>query len=257
MNLLERVVNSFVSLIFRTWPQKRPDNVTIQNLRLVAHRGVHETGARENSRESFQLAIDHKIWAIEFDVRFTRDHIPVIIHDPTCQRIFNRPDLVIGECVFETLNQQVALFSLADVVNEFGKKIHLMIELKEDINGQPEKIRNFLDAIAPLTPIEDYHLLSLTPQFLEGIPRVPREACLDVIWLDSRSVFRANDQLNHGAVAGHFLFFSKQKIAELKSKKKQVGVGFIDSKNSLFRELNRGADMIFTNHPLRLISSIK
>jgi glycerophosphoryl diester phosphodiesterase len=46
---------------------------------LVAHRGVAD-GAPENTLPAFWKAIELGADAVEFDVRLTRDHEPVIYH---------------------------------------------------------------------------------------------------------------------------------------------------------------------------------
>ena len=46
---------------------------------VVAHRGV-STEAPENTIPAFQRAIDLGADAIEFDVRLTRDRVPIIYH---------------------------------------------------------------------------------------------------------------------------------------------------------------------------------
>ncbi|WP_237759234.1 hypothetical protein [Legionella erythra] len=56
------------------------------------------------------------------------------------------------------------------------------------------------------------------------------------------------------------MLLSNKKIKALKAAGQQVGVGFIDSKNSLYRELNRGIRWVFTNraeHISALLSKIK
>lgn len=254
MNPAEWIINTFVSAAFSVWPQKMPTSEALKSTKIIAHRGVHEGGiAQENSIKSFRLALEHQIWAVELDIRFTKDNIPVVIHDADCGRLFNRPDIEIQNILFHDLHNQLPeIASLAEVIKEFGKNLHLMIEVKEDLALSPEKITHLKNLLSQLTPKEDYHMLSLTPEFLEPLKFMPSAALLDVIWLEPTKTKHKNLQFNHGGIAGHFLFFSQKELRELKSQNKQIGVGFLDSRNSLYREVNRGADFIFTNHPLRL-----
>ncbi|OFZ15937.1 MAG: hypothetical protein A2Z20_10790 [Bdellovibrionales bacterium RBG_16_40_8] len=255
MNPFELAVNNSIGLFFALWPQPTPPNEKLLSAKIVAHRGVHENSlAIENSREAFQLAVNNKLWAIEFDVRFTQDNIPIISHDPDNGRLFGCPDIVFAQVDFLTLRKKLPqIISLQEVVAEFGRKIHFMIEIKDSLHHSPLRIKSLQQILATLTPKKDYHLLSLDPDYLEALTFfAPKDAMMDVIWLDSKKIMKKNNELNHGAIAGHFLFFNKTQIKDLQEKNKLVGVGFLDSRNSFYREINRGVDFVFTDKPLRL-----
>ncbi|WP_126969812.1 glycerophosphodiester phosphodiesterase family protein [Gynurincola endophyticus] len=78
--------------------QKDPERIKQLNEKLVnansdkvmiaAHRGAH-LNAPENSLLSFQHAIDMEIDIVELDVRCTKDHQLVVIHDKTVDRTTN------------------------------------------------------------------------------------------------------------------------------------------------------------------------
>ena len=53
--------------------------------RLVAHRGFSERYP-ENTRIGLKAALQAGADAIEFDVQFSKDGIPMVIHDNTLQR---------------------------------------------------------------------------------------------------------------------------------------------------------------------------
>jgi glycerophosphoryl diester phosphodiesterase len=266
MNKIEFIADTIVNTIFEFLPAKKPSDAVLKNVKLIAHRGVHRetTSGRssdklgrgfpiENSFEAFSLAVQNKIWAIEFDVHFTKDNIPIISHDPNAGRIFEREDLKFQEHNFLDLKKQIPkLISLEDVILHFSKKIHLMIEIKENLSTRPAAIQNLKICLQTLEPVIDYHLLTLDPTFLEPMSFAPKTAYMDVIWLNSKKIKNLNKSLNHGALGGHFLNFSDDEIAQFHKDNRKVGVGFICSKNSMYREINRGADFIFTNMPLTL-----
>jgi len=54
----------------------------------IAHRGA-SAHAPENTLAAFEQAIDSGARAIEFDVRVTKDGIPVVMHDETVERTTN------------------------------------------------------------------------------------------------------------------------------------------------------------------------
>lgn len=256
MTIIEKIFNFIIGSLFALWPRPRPLQARLSKCRIVAHRGVHESQlAQENSMAAFDLALKNQIWAIETDVRFTANNVPVISHDPDCGRLFQRPDIVIDQTTAHQLKHEIPeVPTLEEVCASFGHRLHLMIEIKEDLRASPKKVEALKNELSKLNPVTDYHLLCLSPEYLEALTFAPKAAFMDVIWLDPKAVLTKNRDLQHGAVAGHFLFLPTNIVRRLQADGKKVGVGFLDSRNSLYREINRGADFVFTNHPLRLKS---
>ena len=69
--------------------------------RIMAHRGFTPV-APENSLVSFEAAGERGFWAIETDVRKTRDGVLVCCHNATTAARFDR-DLTISECTYAEL----------------------------------------------------------------------------------------------------------------------------------------------------------
>ncbi|MFQ7076789.1 MAG: glycerophosphodiester phosphodiesterase family protein [Christensenellaceae bacterium] len=59
----------------------------------IAHRGLHEKGVPENSRAAFTRAIEEG-YAIETDVRRTKDGTLVVVHDDNLRRLTGEPGKV-------------------------------------------------------------------------------------------------------------------------------------------------------------------
>ena len=59
----------------------------------VAHRGLHDANRQvpENSLAAFLLAIEHG-FAIECDIRLSRDGVPMVFHDATLERLCQRKE---------------------------------------------------------------------------------------------------------------------------------------------------------------------
>ena len=68
---------------------------------IVAHRGARDE-APENTRSAFDAALKYPVDGIEFDVRITREGIPVIYHDKTLLRI-NGTRKKIESCFLDEL----------------------------------------------------------------------------------------------------------------------------------------------------------
>ncbi len=78
-------------------------NLRGRNIRtwLVAHRGDHET-APENTLAAFSRAVSAGARWLECDIQFTRDDVPVVLHDAHLGRLCGI-DREIGSCTLSTL----------------------------------------------------------------------------------------------------------------------------------------------------------
>lgn len=79
---------------------------------IIAHRGASAV-APENTLAAFEAAIAAGADGIEFDVRLTRDHVPVVIHDQTLRRT--------GGVRGRVADLTFAEFSQVDVGSWFGE----------------------------------------------------------------------------------------------------------------------------------------
>ena len=71
-------------------------------------------------------------------MRWTSDLQPVVIHDTNTGRVFGI-DLVVAETNLQELQRQTPdIPTLAAVVERFGGKTHLMVELKRNELGADE-----------------------------------------------------------------------------------------------------------------------
>ncbi|XP_063976720.1 glycerophosphodiester phosphodiesterase 1 [Diachasmimorpha longicaudata] len=98
-------------------------------MRVVAHRGGGYDYP-ENSLSAFRNSKEKGCSAVEFDLTFTKDHIPIIFHDETVERLTGRPG-VVKEMTWEELKQLDITFNHP---------------LKEKFNGG-ERIALFSDTI--------------------------------------------------------------------------------------------------------------
>jgi len=70
---------------------------------IIGHRGASAT-APENTMAAFRQALDAGADGIEFDVRLTRDRVPVVIHDDNLKRTGSRSERV-AELSFEEIRK--------------------------------------------------------------------------------------------------------------------------------------------------------
>ncbi len=195
------------------------------------------------------MAYERGIWGIEFDVRWTKDLHPVVIHDPDLKRVFGL-DLKVGEVTREELKSRCpAVPLLSEVIEKYGKKLHFMLEIKTE--PYPDRVRQndiFKDLFSSLKPRIDYHVMSLTPAMLDLITFVPTSALIPIAMLNMAQISKLALEKNYCGVAGHYLLLDNAKLAKHRKKGQQVGTGYPGSKNCLFREINRGVEWIFSNN---------
>ncbi len=98
---------------------------------IIGHRGAAGL-APENTIQSLNAGIKAGSDMLEFDVRLTRDKIPVLVHDFSAIRT-HRSASLISRLTLKELNDRFSdspLPTLESVLDEFFKKIPLNIELK-------------------------------------------------------------------------------------------------------------------------------
>lgn len=100
----------------------------------VAHRGLHDDAAPENSIAAFRAAISYG-YPIETDVRLSKDGEIVVFHDASLARMTGA-NLNVADCTAEELallhlsgsQEHIPLFS--DFLREVDGKVPLLIEIK-------------------------------------------------------------------------------------------------------------------------------
>lgn len=251
---LQDILMKCVDVLFAWWPQQVPTAEALLNCKIISHRGEHDNVTLfENTLAAFDKVLQQDIWGIECDIRWTRDLVPVIIHDSSGQRVFNKP-LHISQLDFAKLREELPLIpALAEVVERYGGKLHLMIEVKDEHYPDPHRQKQILkEQLTGLMPGRDYHFLALDPDLFENVDFVPATACYPVSETNFTALSRISIERKLGGLTGHFLFLSNRLKHRHELAGQSIGTGFITSKNCLFRELNRGVEWIFTNHALRL-----
>lgn len=99
----------------------------------IAHRGLYDDNIKENTIEAFDNAFNNGYQGIEFDVRLTKDSIPVVLHDSFLSRVFGIKGLLKNFTYQELRNKNIDIPKLKDVINRYQNKV-MIIELKEKID---------------------------------------------------------------------------------------------------------------------------
>ena len=253
-DLIENCFHLFTDLFFAYWPQPVPSRKKLLGCKIVSHRGAHDNQVVfENTLEAFERVHQAGVWGVEFDIRWTRDLCPVVFHDPDLKRLF-QSDERISELTRDQIRKQYPLIpDLAEVIQRYGKKLHLMVEIKKEPYPQPEYQNQVLkNLFAPLTPRTDFHIMSLSPEMFPLISFTDRSCLLPIAETNFIRLSRLAFEQHYGGITGHYLFLSNGLLQKHRNRQQGAGTGFPRSRNAFFRELNRGIDWIFSNHALEL-----
>jgi glycerophosphoryl diester phosphodiesterase len=109
---------------------------------VIAHRGVHSTGATENTLQAFEAAVERGADMIELDVRRTAAGELAVLHD------HRLGEVALDSCSLDEFEQRTGFRPplLTDVLAWAEGRIGLDVELKED--GYAEQIAPLLSEFA-------------------------------------------------------------------------------------------------------------
>lgn len=240
--------------LFSYLPQNIPTRERLESCKIISHRGEHDNkNVYENSIPAFACLVDQGVWGMEFDIRWTKDLVPVVFHDCDCGRLFGSATRLDKVTAQELTTEFPQIPRLAEVIERFGKRLHFMVELKAEHYPDPEYQNSVLQQLfADLEPGKDYHFISLDPEMFRFITFVENDIFLPVAELNAKQMSEIARQRGYGGVTGHYLLLNDRLVAEHQKLGQQVGTGFIASKKCLCRELNRDISWIFTNNALEL-----
>ncbi len=254
--LVEKTFHHVVDAFYAIWPQPLPSIHRVAQAKIVSHRGEHDNREIiENTIPAFDKADAAGVTGIEFDVRWTKDLHPVVFHDKDFKRLFNSSE-TLGEITLKELTSRFPLIpTLKDTITRYGRKMHLMVEIKAETYPDPVFQNEILENLfARLTPRKDYHLITLTPHMFDLITFVSPKTFFPIAQLNFRTINQLTTESQYGGMFGHYLFVTDKMILKHHHAKRQIGTGYIKSRKCLWRELNRGVEWIFSNNAAELQS---
>ena len=147
----------------------------------IAHRGLHGDGRPENSLAAFRAAI-RAGYAIETDVRFTKDKQLAVFHDDTVDRMTDASGKVsaftAADLTSLTLggsSERIPLFS--EFLEEVAGKAPVLLEIKDMPGVKGEEIAEAIAREAERTPLA-YAVQSFQPAYVKAYKkRCPAVAC--------------------------------------------------------------------------------
>ncbi|XLQ19805.1 MAG: glycerophosphodiester phosphodiesterase [Candidatus Moraniibacteriota bacterium] len=245
MSYVDGLLCNLVDTYFALRPRSLVQNIVPK---IVSHRGIHDNvSVFENTMQAFEMAMQCGAWGIELDIRWTKDLCPVVIHDVNCQRIFGA-DIMISHVTMAELRKEVPLIpALSEVVTLYGKKMHLMIELKYEYQYE-HFLHSVQEYLAPLESCKEFHILSLHPRVFECIDKLPSASFLPVAEKNVVELSELALAKGYGGITGHYFLLNEKVHQKHRAADQSIGTGFISSRNCLQREVTRGVEWVFTNH---------
>jgi glycerophosphoryl diester phosphodiesterase len=250
----EASLQQAIDAVYARLPRHPPTPEALRRCRIISHRGEHDNRTiLENTLPAFDAALHSGLWGIELDVRWTSDGHPVAFHDADCARLFGCAARV-GACTWQELHARFpAIPRLEEVITRYGRRLHLMVEMKGLLPERAETLRGrFKELFGRLRPGEDFHILSLVPDYFTGLDFLPREIFLPIARYNVRGLSRLALQEGYGGLTGHYLLVTQALIRRHAEAGQRVGTGFVDSVGSLYREIQRGVEWVFANGASRL-----
>ncbi|MFH1981466.1 MAG: glycerophosphodiester phosphodiesterase family protein [Pseudomonadota bacterium] len=251
---LEPTVNRLADAIMAAWPRRAPSARELKRCRLITHRGVYDNRrVWENTTAAFDAAVAGGVWGIECDVRWSRDQQAVVFHDPDFRRLAGAPVRVADLTAAQIRERWPQVPLLSELADRYGRRVHLMVELKTEAFIDTRRLKSRLaDCLAELLPGRDYHLLSLSPQVLAAIGHAHAEACIPIARERVAAFSRLAAARPYAGLCGHSLLMTTRLLQRHHRMGQGVGTGFSNSRNALYREINRGVDWIFTDRALAM-----
>jgi glycerophosphoryl diester phosphodiesterase len=252
--VIEQFYHRQAQSIVAPYGRRQPPHSDLRRCRIIAHRGEHDNlKTLENTYRAFDLAMAGGIWGIELDVRWTADDHPVIFHDPDCRRLFGRPERIDALPLGQLTRRFPAIAVLEEVVRRYGRRLHLMIEIKPIAAHAAARCALILmHRLRGLRPVADYHLMSLKPEMFKDYHQLPSDALLPIAELNVHRLSRLALKNDYAGLAGHFLLLTPKRIARHQNCGQKIGTGFVDTWPCLCREVGRGVDWLFSNRAVEL-----
>ena len=231
----------------------------LMDAKLIAHRGGDYDNKEyfENTIEVMNRSLKSGVWGIEFDVRWTRDLMPVVFHDASLKRLYDLPHKIKDLMFTELFEIAPKVPTLQQVVEMFGKKLHLMIEIKSE-KYTHRSAQNYLlkQYLRKLDAGKDYHIISIDPKFLKNIQFIFPNYFLSVGMLNTKKMSQYAIDNRFAGTASWYPLLKKEMIDLHHKRNQHVGTGWISNIDLMKREICRGVDWFFSKNAIELRSEI-
>lgn len=145
-------------------------------MKIVGHRGAKGL-AGENTLSSLVKALTYKVDELEFDVRVTKDNIPVLHHDSSMLSLQGQKYFISRHSLKELRKHKPELTTLKEVFERIDKKVPLYIEIKSGSSVKPI-IKVLKEQLKKGRPANNMHVASFSQRILlevhTALPDLPK-----------------------------------------------------------------------------------
>ena len=212
---------------------------------LLGHRGARATvSVPENTLASFDLCLEHGCDGFEFDVRRTRDGVPVVCHDASFRGLS-----LSGARAHDLAAWQAGGFlpSLEQVLGRYSPLCFLDIEIK-DAGLEPQ----VLELLRQHPPRHGYVVTSFLPEVLSRLCQLDPRVEVGFLWERSAADWRS--QPTQWALAEGRLLDNSLASA-LKAAGKRIGAWTVNDPADMLRFSALGAEMLISDDTVRLVNT--
>lgn len=254
IHTLEAQIRQSLDQFYSRRPQAVPAKDRLQRCKIISHRGDYDNQQIfENTVAAFERANAQGVWGIEFDIRWTKDLHPVVSHDADLGRVFGSQLKTHQITLAELKSDCPQVPTLEEVIQKYGHQAHLMVEIKTEVYPDPVRQNRILENLfSPLEAEQDFHFLTMTPKMFNYIEFAPQSALLPVARFNFFRLSKLAIKQNYTGLAGHYFLLTKRRLKRHKNFQQKIATGYVNSKNCLFRELNRGVEWVFSDNAVEL-----
>ncbi len=225
---------------------------------VIGHRGAAGL-ARENTMEALQAGVDADVDMLEFDVRLTKDKVPVLVHDFHTLRTHHEVS-IISQLTLDELSQRtkdLPFVKLSDVLDRFFGVILLNIELKG--RGTAEVVVNLVKHhVKKSSDWDNVIFSSFKGSELVAVRRVARRANLSMLHSQNPFLFIAyHRRIRLTAVGFHRLYVNPFALEIAKRAGIFTYAYTVNRPHTAAILAKQGLDGIVTDDPTTILSEVK
>jgi glycerophosphoryl diester phosphodiesterase len=242
-------------------------------LHIIGHRGA-SAHAPENTLAAFKLALEAGADGIEFDVRLTRDGIPVVIHDETLRRTGGKNVQISDLCLQDLKGIDVGTWfprgnfigepmpTLQDVCDLFrGTDSLLYLEMKSNQAERQQLAEACCEAVRKNGLKERVIIESFDLPALKCVKNVDVElrtaALFEPSLFVARKIIDAAKAVGADEVALHHRLATNKNVRDAIDAGLPVVVWTVDNPDWIERATNLGIKALITNDPALMLKSVQ
>ncbi|AGE53411.1 glycerophosphoryl diester phosphodiesterase [Acanthocystis turfacea Chlorella virus GM0701.1] len=219
-------------------------------MNLIAHRGIVSPAFTENTMETFRAVTTTPCRFIEFDVRKTKDGVPVVFHDPNLRRVAGAPGLV-HSMEWDRLKEiklkgGERIPSLLQVLSELKNDVKFDIEIKTE-NTAAEVLQ---DIVTSRVLPEDVIITSFKWKEIEEVRKIAPEVKTGLIssCFPLRCIRKCHKIGANVAVLFH-VCVDADVVAYAKSRGVEIYAFTVNEKQRIQTLISYGVDKVITDTP--------